>query len=91
MIGCEPYIAGNVGSGTVEEMAKWVADEQLDAKSTMTDLRNRMAGNEPCGVKFWGVGNEKAGVSGGNMTADFYADQYKRYASIRKKLAKKHH
>src|SRR3954471_13153573 len=23
LLGCEPYIAGNVGSGTVEEMAKW--------------------------------------------------------------------
>ena len=24
MLGCEPYISGNVGSGTDEEMAKWV-------------------------------------------------------------------
>src|SRR5215212_9729426 len=24
MLNCEPYIAANVGSGTVEEMAKWV-------------------------------------------------------------------
>lgn len=24
MLGCEPYISGNVGSGTVEELAKWV-------------------------------------------------------------------
>ena len=24
LLNCEPYIAGNVGSGTVEEMAKWV-------------------------------------------------------------------
>ena len=24
LLGCEPYISGNVGSGTVEEMAKWV-------------------------------------------------------------------
>ena len=23
MLGCEPYISGNVGSGTVEELAKW--------------------------------------------------------------------
>src|ERR1700730_15448966 len=23
LLNCEPYIAGNVGSGTVEEMAKW--------------------------------------------------------------------
>ncbi len=24
MLGCEPYISGNVGSGSVEELAKWV-------------------------------------------------------------------
>src|SRR5882724_5274495 len=79
LIGCEPYIAGNVGSGTVEEMAKWVEYLNSDAKSTMTDLRRQNGRNEPWRVKFWGVGNESWGC-GGNMTADFYADQYKRYA-----------
>ena len=24
LLGCEPYISGNVGSGTVEELAEWV-------------------------------------------------------------------
>ena len=28
MLGCEPYISGNVGSGTVEELAKWVEYRQ---------------------------------------------------------------
>lgn len=79
LIGCEPYIAGNVGSGTVEEMAKWVEYLNSDAKSTMTDLRKQNGRAEPWRVKFWGVGNESWGC-GGNMTADFYADQYKRYA-----------
>ncbi|MBA4197283.1 MAG: alpha-N-arabinofuranosidase [Chitinophaga sp.] len=79
LLNCEPYIAGNVGSGTVEEMAKWVEYLNSDAKSTMTDLRKQNGRNEPWRVKFWGVGNESWGC-GGNMTADFYADQYKRYA-----------
>ncbi len=75
----EPYISGNVGSGTVEEMAKWVEYLNSDAKSTMTDLRAQNGRKEPWSVKFWGVGNESWGC-GGNMTAEFYADQYKRYA-----------
>ncbi|MBS1511538.1 MAG: alpha-N-arabinofuranosidase [Bacteroidetes bacterium] len=79
LIGCEPYIAGNVGSGTVEEMAKWVEYLNSDAKSTMTDLRRQNGREEPWRVKFWGVGNESWGC-GGNMTPEFYADQYKRYA-----------
>lgn len=79
LIDCEPYIAGNVGSGTVEEMAKWVEYLNSDAKSTMTDLRKENGRNEPWRVKFWGVGNESWGC-GGDMTAEHYADQYKRYA-----------
>ncbi len=79
LINCEPYIAGNVGSGTVEEMAKWVEYMNSDAKSTMTDLRKQNGRNEPWNVKFWGVGNESWGC-GGEMTVDYYADQYKRYA-----------
>ena len=79
LLNCEPYIAGNVGSGTVEEMAKWVEYLNSDAKSTMTDLRKQNGRNEPWGVKFWGVGNESWGC-GGEMTVDHYADQYKRYA-----------
>jgi alpha-L-arabinofuranosidase len=79
LLNCEPYIAGNVGSGTVEEMAKWVEYLNSDAKSTMTDLRKENGRSEPWSVKFWGVGNESWGC-GGDMTAEYYADQYKRYA-----------
>ncbi|MEO6549955.1 MAG: alpha-L-arabinofuranosidase C-terminal domain-containing protein [Ferruginibacter sp.] len=80
LLNCEPYIAGNVGSGTVEEMAKWVEYLNSDASSTMTELRKQNGQDKPWRVKFWGVGNESWGC-GGNMTADFYADQYKRYAT----------
>lgn len=79
LLECEPYIAGNVGSGTVEEMAKWVEYLNSDAKSTMTDLRKENGRATPWNVKFWGVGNESWGC-GGEMTAEYYADQYKRYA-----------
>ncbi|MCW3089356.1 MAG: alpha-N-arabinofuranosidase [Ferruginibacter sp.] len=80
LLHCEPYVAGNVGSGTVEEMAKWVEYLNSDASSTMTELRKRNGQDKPWKVKFWGVGNESWGC-GGNMTADYYADQYKRYAT----------
>lgn len=80
LLGCEPYIAGNVGSGTVEEMAKWVEYLNSDASSTMTALRKQNGRDQPWRVKFWGVGNESWGC-GGNMTAEYYADQYKRYAT----------
>lgn len=81
LLNCEPYIAGNVGSGTIEEMSKWVEYLNFDGESPMTKLRKENGHPAAYKVKFWGVGNENWGC-GGNMTAEFYADQYKRYASF---------
>jgi alpha-N-arabinofuranosidase len=80
LIGCEPYIAGNVGSGTVEEMAKWVEYLNFDGISPMANLRKENGRATPWKVSFWGVGNESWGC-GGNMTPEYYADLYKRYAT----------
>ena len=78
MLGTEPYISGNVGSGTVEEMAKWV--EYMTAENgTMAELRAKNGRKEPWKVKYLGVGNESWGC-GGDMTPDYYSDVYKRYA-----------
>jgi len=76
----EPYIAGNVGSGTVEEMAKWVEYLNCSAETTITDLRKANGHPEPFKVTFWGVGNESWGC-GGNMTPEFYSENYRRYAT----------
>ncbi|MBB6127569.1 alpha-N-arabinofuranosidase [Mucilaginibacter lappiensis] len=83
LLKCEPYVAGNVGSGTVEEMSKWI--EYLNSNSTSTVVQERAKNGhpEPYKVTFWGVGNESWGC-GGNMTPEFYADQFKRYASFAK-------
>ena len=79
-LGCEPYICGNVGSGSVEEMSKWVEYITFDGESPMANLRKQNGREKPWKVRFWGVGNENWGC-GGNMTADFYADQFRRYAT----------
>jgi alpha-N-arabinofuranosidase len=80
LLGAEPYIAGNVGSGTVEEMAKWVEYLNFDGISPLANLRKENGRDKPWKVSFWGVGNESWGC-GGNMTPEFYADQYRRYAT----------
>ncbi len=80
LIGAEPYIAGNVGSGTVQEMSNWVEYLNHPGGTTLSDLRKQNGHPDAYKVKWWGVGNETWGC-GGNMTADFYADQYKRYAT----------
>jgi len=83
LLGCEPYITANVGSGTVEEMSKWVEYLNFDGVSPMTAIRAQNGKEKPWKVSYWGVGNESWGC-GGNMTPEFYADQYKRYASFAK-------
>jgi alpha-N-arabinofuranosidase len=79
-LGCEPYICGNVGSGTVREMQQWVEYLTFDGTSPMADLRRANGREEPWTVQFWGVGNENWGC-GGHMRPEFYADQYRRYAT----------
>ncbi|MDB5111810.1 MAG: alpha-N-arabinofuranosidase [Mucilaginibacter sp.] len=83
LLGCEPYITANVGSGTVDEMSKWVEYLNFDGESPVTKLRALNGHPAPYKVSFWGVGNESWGC-GGNMTPSFYADQYRRYASFAK-------
>lgn len=75
---CEPYICGNVGSGTVQEMSEWVEYMTFDGVSPMAELRKKNGQEEPWKLKYFGVGNENWGC-GGNMTAEFYADQFRRY------------
>lgn len=79
LIGCEPYIAGNVGSGTVREMAEWV--EYLNCAAPTSVVLERAANGriEPWKVKYFGIGNENW-ACGGNMRPEYYADLYRRYA-----------
>jgi alpha-N-arabinofuranosidase len=79
-LGAEPYICGNVGSGSVEEMSKWVEYINSDGINPMADMRRKNGRDKPWNVKFWGVGNENWGC-GGHMTAAYYSDQYRRYAT----------
>ena len=79
-LGCEAYVAGNMGSGTVREMQQWVEYLNLGGVSPMANLRAANGRKEPWNVKFFGVGNENW-TCGGNMRAEYYADEYRRYAT----------
>jgi len=79
LLGCEPYLSGNVGSGSVEELAKWV--EYITAEGgTLARLREKNGRKEPWKLKYLGVGNESWGC-GGNMRPEYYSDLYRRYAT----------
>ncbi|WP_433281438.1 alpha-N-arabinofuranosidase [Pseudonocardia xinjiangensis] len=81
LVGAEPYVNGNVGSGTVQEMSEWVEYLTRDGDSPMVRLRKANGRDEPWKVPFWGIGNEAWGC-GGHMRADTYADLASRYATF---------
>ncbi len=83
-IGCAPYINGNVGSGTVREMAEWVEYLNSDGDSTVVRRRRANGRQDAWNVKFFGVGNESWGC-GGNMRPEYYADEFRRYATFCRK------
>jgi len=80
LVGAEPYISVNVGSGTVEEASQWVEYTTSNNDSPMTRLRKENGRQDPWLIKYWGVGNESWGC-GGNMTPDYYADLFNRFST----------
>ncbi len=80
LLGCEPYVNGNVGSGSVQEMSEWVEYMTFDGVSPMAELRARNGREAPWKLKYFGIGNENWGC-GGNMRPEYYADVYRRFAT----------
>lgn len=79
-VGSDSYISGNMGSGTVRELSQWVEYLTSPGKSPMTDLRKLNGREKPWTVKYIGLGNEAWGC-GGNMTAAYYTDEMRKYAT----------
>ena len=80
-IGAEPYLAGNVGSGTPQELCDWLEYCNTAVATTLGRERAAHGAPQPFGVKLWGVGNENWGC-GGNYDAPTYAREYVRYATM---------
>jgi len=82
MINAEPYLAINMGSGTVQEAADWVQYvNHANGTGPWADLRQQNGRTKPWTVKYWGVGNESWDC-GGHMSVDYYINQFKRYATF---------
>src|SRR6478736_2238115 len=81
MIGAEPYLAANVGSGTVQEFTEWIQYVNFDGESPMSKIRRENGRKKAWNLKYWGVGNEAWGC-GGNMTVEHYTDIYRQYATF---------
>ncbi|WP_438481354.1 alpha-N-arabinofuranosidase [Oleiharenicola lentus] len=83
ILGTEPYIAVNVGSGTVKEMMEWIDYLTSDAQTPMANMRRAHGREKAWKVKYLGIGNESWGC-GGNMRPEFYADVYRQFNTFAK-------
>lgn len=83
MIGAEPYICTNVGSGTVEEARSWIEYCNSHQSTALADERAQNGSPHPFNVKFWGVGNESWGC-GGSMYPEYYANLFRQFATYMK-------
>ena len=82
LLGCQPYIAGNVGTGSPEEMSNWLEYLNFNGSSIVgRSAKKERPGFSPGMFLSWGVGNESWGC-GGDMTPEFYAEQYRRYSEF---------
>lgn len=81
LLGAEPYLAGNVGTGTPQELCDWLEYCNSAADTTLTRLRRTNGAAAPFRVPLWGVGNENWGC-GGNYDPTTYAHEYRRYATM---------
>lgn len=87
LLGCKPYINGNVGSGTVQEMSEWIEYITFDGESPMSRMREANGHKDAWKLDMFGVGNENWGC-GGNMTAEHYADLYRNYQTYVRQYGK---
>jgi alpha-N-arabinofuranosidase len=80
-LGAEPYLALNVGSGSVQEACDWVEYVNGAAPTNLGAERAANGRQEPWGVRLWGVGNE-VWDCGGRFDPVSYAQEYRRYATM---------
>jgi alpha-N-arabinofuranosidase len=81
LIGAEPYICLNVGSGSPKEARDWIEYCNFSGGSTLARERGVNGASGPFKVKYWGIGNELWGC-GGYWDPRAYAAEVKRYLTF---------
>jgi alpha-N-arabinofuranosidase len=78
LVGAEPYICLNVGSGTPEEARSWVEYCNYGGDSFYAKLRAENGHPEPYNVRYWEIGNETYTFTDPHA----YAVEYRRMATL---------
>jgi alpha-N-arabinofuranosidase len=85
VLGTEPYICVNMGSGSMDEAQAWVEYCNGRGNTYWANLRRANGHQEPYNVKYWGLGNEMYGAwQIGASTAEDYVKKARQFAAIMK-------
>jgi alpha-N-arabinofuranosidase len=61
LLGIQPYICTNLGTGTWTEAQRWVEYCNFEGGTAISDLRKKNGRERPWKVPYWGLGNEMDG------------------------------
>ena len=85
LIGAEPYLCANMGTGTLDEAQAWVEYCNGTGNTYWANLRRKNGHEEPYGVKYWGLGNELYGNwQIGALNAEDYTKKAIEFAKVMK-------
>jgi len=85
LIGAEPYLCANMGTGTLDEAQAWVEYCNGTGNTYWANLRRKNGHEEPYGVKYWGLGNELYGNwQIGALNAEDYTKRAIEFAKVMK-------
>ena len=85
MLGTEPYICANLGTGTWTEAQQWVEYCNFAGDTGVTRIRKQNGRQQPWKVTYWGLGNE---IDGPWQMGHRSADDYGKFALEAAKLMK---
>jgi len=86
VLGAEPFICVNMGSGTMDEAQAWVEYCNGTGNTSWANLRRQHGHPEPYRVRYWGLGNEMyGGWQIGNLSAHDYVKRARAFAMVMKR------
>jgi alpha-N-arabinofuranosidase len=85
VLGTEPYICVNMGTGTLDEAQAWVEYCNGTGDTHWANLRRANGHAEPYRVRYWGLGNEMYGRwQIGALPAEEYVRKAREFAKVMK-------
>src|SRR5499433_907374 len=86
VLGSEPHICVNMGSGTMDEAQAWVEYANGTGNTSWATLRRAHGHAEPHRVRYWGLGNEMyGGWQIGSLSAPDYVKKARAFALVMKR------